>query len=289
VLLSLACGCLSLDPFLWKAEPQDSYELDNFTGDFRECDDIIDSLGPVDPSEVHYVTFASEGNTIWSILLHSDSVLTSSDTLIVYFYGRTQNIDFYWPRTRLLHETGFPVLVVEYPGYGRSTGEPTEEGIYAAGRSALAHVRAHLGNPVIVVYAYSTGTWIGCELASTDTGIVRLVLEAPYRSMETLVQDAVYLNIPADYVTTLKGNNIDKIRKVFIPFLWLHGEDDQTLNIETHGYPIWESYPGDEGWRITVPGADHDEVPTKIGYAHYAACVGQFVRGAPTDPLFVHK
>ncbi|MBD3392549.1 MAG: hypothetical protein GF418_10715 [Chitinivibrionales bacterium] len=290
-IVALICGCLSLDPFLWKEEPLDEYQLDSYAGEM-ECADAIDTLlawgDTLDTSRIHHVPFSSEGETIWAILLAEDSVLTPQDTLILYFYGRTRNIDFYWTRVRLLHATGFPTMVVDYRGYGKSTGEPSEDALYADGRAALSHIRAVLGAPTVMLYAYSTGTWIGCELVSTDAEgqIARLMLEAPYNSVETMIQDATYLNLPGSYLTTLEGKNADKIKKADVPFLWLHGMEDQTLNIETHGYPVWENYRGQSACRILVPSADHTEVPSTMGYRRYVDCIRAFIKGDVSDPLF---
>jgi hypothetical protein len=54
----------------------------------------------------------------------------------------------------------------------------------------------------------------------------KLILEAPFASAETMIQDASGLALPSEFFTTLKINNAEEIKSVTQPFCWIHGEDD---------------------------------------------------------------
>ncbi len=285
-------GCLSLDPFLFKEESVSEYKLDNYTGN-TECSDAISFLNsnsyPL--PYIDTVTITSGKETIYGILCRKDATpLTSADTIICYFHGTSDHIDLYWPRTRLLFATGYPVFIIDYKGYGKSTGEPTEKGIYEDGRTALEYIRTTYNNPHVIIYSYSLGSLVGCEVTSTDAlnQIIQVILEAPIGSVETLVQDASYLNLPGSYVTTFTGNNADRMKKVSIPLLWIHGTEDETLNRETNGLLVWKEYRKfnpDKGYYIKVEGAGHSTNPQTIGYVRYIKCLMDFIREVPIkDP-----
>ena len=280
----LTLHCMSLDPFLFKGEKLGSYQFDSYAGT-TECSDALDSLPGVDPSEIHQYGFSSGNEKIAAVFLSKKEVCDSGDTVVVYFHGTGPHIDYYWPRVRLLYQTGYAVFIVDYRGYGMSTGKPTEEGVYEDGFSSLRFLRDSLGNPHIVVYAFSLGSLIGCEVTAKDSidQVMRLVLEAPIGSIATLVGDGSSLDLPASYVTTYKGKNTDKIKAIKIPFLWLHGTKDETLNRETNGLPIWNNYGGQGGYYIRVTGAGHKTIPQTIGYANYIKAVKDFIYGKAAD------
>ena len=282
------CGiflqCLSLDSFLFKGEKLGSYRFDSYCAE-TECPDALDSLPPADPADIRRFSIRSGSDNIAAVILGKKRIFDGSDTIIVYFHGTGPHIDYYWPRIRLLYNTGYSVLAVDYRGYGVSTGRPTESGIYEDGQSVLRFARDSLGNPHIVVYAFSLGSLIGCEVtlkASTDQ-IFSLVLEAPIASIATLVDDGSYLDLPASYVTTYTGNNAERIRSISIPLLWLHGTKDETLNRESNGLPLWNNYQGREGYYLAVDGAGHKTVPQTIGYARYCSIVKDFIAGHAGD------
>jgi pimeloyl-ACP methyl ester carboxylesterase len=115
------------------------------------------------------------------------------------------------------------------------------------------------------------------------------MLEAPMGSVATLVADGSYLDLPSSYVTTYKGKNTEKIKAIEIPLLWLHGTKDETLNRETNGVPIWNNYPGAEGYFMRVEGAGHATIPQTIGYADYAAIVKDFISGHASDNVHLTR
>jgi pimeloyl-ACP methyl ester carboxylesterase len=281
-VVALLGGCLSLDPYLFSGEEISSYKLDAYTGE-RECASYITQRGPLPQSEIHALRISSGSETLAGFLLNADSVCSPADTLILYFHGKSDHIDLYWARTRMLHEAGYPVVVIDYRGFGLSTGEPTEDGLYEDGAASLRYIRERLGDPHVVVYSYSLGTLVGCKVTADqpDSQIIKLVLEAPIGSVTTIVDDGTWLPIPGEFVTTYSGDNTERIERVLIPLLWLHGTADGTLGRETNGTPIWNNYPGSDGAYVKVEGGGHTNLPQTLGsdYNRYIETVRYFVQG----------
>ncbi|MBD3346741.1 MAG: alpha/beta fold hydrolase [Chitinivibrionales bacterium] len=291
-------GCMSLDPFLFGGEKLDTCLFDSYGGE-QECSDAIDSLekyqqqglvASYTADHIHHYSLSSGNETIAAVLVAPDTTLVN-DTLIVYFHGKSQHIDYYWQRIRLLYATGYPVIAVDYRGFGMSTGSPDEQGLYEDGQAVLDFARENLGNPSVVIYGYSLGTMIAGEMASrtTNTAVIRLIFEAPIASIETIVDDAAYLNLPGHYVTTFTGDNLEKIKRVTVPFFWLHGAEDETLARKTHGVPLWEAYSGPLGISIKAIEATHRTVPRTVGYLRYVRAVEQFIESNGMlnfEPLF---
>lgn len=285
----LSAGCLSLDPFLFSGVALSDYQLDAYTGE-QECPAAIDSvrlmevaaLAPVVvDSCIHQFEIASGSGSIHAVLLSAQRLLSPTDTCILYFHGKGPHIDYYWDRTRMLHATGFPVMIVDYRGFGMSAGTATEATLSEDGHAALAFLRDSLGDPRITVYGYSMGSLVACDMAAhdADSQIVGLILEAPIGSIQTLVNEESYLDLPGSYFTTFTGDNAERIRSVSEPFLWMHGSSDEVLDREAQGLPIWRNYQGSSGYSIKVLGAGHTTVPQHLRYGAYVECVRAFCRG----------
>lgn len=73
---------------------------------------------------------------------------------------------------------GADVLTFNYRGYGRSTGRPTEAGLYADGHAALAYLKSRAAGPALIV-GQSLGGAVAVELATT-AGCDALILESTF-------------------------------------------------------------------------------------------------------------
>lgn len=284
-------GCLSLDSFLFHEESIKEYKMYDYTGEM-ECSDALDFLDNNGYQRLvtKEVSFKSGNETIYGILASNDSIISPNDTIILYFHGTSDHIDYVWPRVALLGATGYSVFAIDYKGYGKSEGEPTENGLNEDGFSALAFLRDSMNMSNIIVYAYSLGTLVGGAVAEEDTNLIQLIFETPIGSVETLAEDASYLNIPGSYVTTFTGNNIKRIENVKIPFFWMHGDKDETLHMKSNGEPIWNNYNGEKGYCIIVKNAGHTNIPKVIGYERYINVMKDFIQDRnQKDSLIVVK
>jgi pimeloyl-ACP methyl ester carboxylesterase len=292
----LTYGCLSLDPFLFDGKSETGYQLDSYSGE-RECSSYIDQRGPCPAGLISRFSVKSANETVYGIYLRRDSTvaLTPADTLMVYFHGQGANIDLYWPRTRMLRESGYPVVIIDYRGFGMSTGKTTEQSLYEDAAAAMAYVHDSLGNPKIIIYSYSLGSIPGVEIASKASAypsVMMVILEAPIGKVESIVQNGTSLDIPGSYVTTYSGDNADKIKSVTVPLLWLGGTQDETLPRETQGQRVWDNYPDPEhrGRYIVIPGGHHTTDPQTMSpdYNEYIDAIRHFVRDS-SDAWFQAK
>jgi pimeloyl-ACP methyl ester carboxylesterase len=184
--------------------------------------------------------------------------------------------------------TGYRVFIFDYRGYGKSTGISTEAGLYEDARAGLKWLHDNnrvTDTTVWIMYGYSMGTAPACELTAHyqenpyQMKPSRLILESPFASAEIMVQDASGLALPGSYIVNLKIDNAEEIKTVDIPFLWLHGQLDDFLNIATHGETVFRNYPGPAGYPYRVPEAGHGNVPKYIGLSAYIDGLRAFISG----------
>jgi pimeloyl-ACP methyl ester carboxylesterase len=281
-------SCLRLDDNLFNANVNkiSEYKFDNYTGesDFRlgVSYEIPDSL-------IHLFQLASQApdesaaTSIYAVYI-GDINRIATDTVIMYCHGNYDHMDFYWQRAKLLanakSKNHFGVLMIDYRGYGLSGGKPTENGLYADVDAALKWLKIKgLTDNRLVMYGFSMGSAPATKLSAENYTMKpsKLLLEAPFASAATMVQDGSGLAMPGTFFTDLKIDNAEKIKSVQQPFFWIHGEADNFLNIDTHGALIYNNYHGSYKEAHRIPNAGHGSIQTTMGIDNYLTLVTNFI------------
>ncbi|KAK6020100.1 hypothetical protein OSTOST_14252 [Ostertagia ostertagi] len=288
IIVLAVSSCLKLDSNLYNNDTKiKSYELDNYTG---EQDFILDDSYTITADKITWLTLNSQTekesqSTEIKALYIGDPLKISTDTVILYCHGNKWHMDFYWQRAKLLaHVNGknrYGLMMMDYRGFGLSSGKPTEDGMYADVDACMKWLKEKgLEDKRLIIYGFSLGSASACELSANTKTLKpsKLILEAPFGSSAIMVQDASQLNMPADYFTDVKIDNAEEIKKVSQPFLWMHGTNDNFLNYKTHGEVVYKNYNGSYKEKYLVEGADHGEVPAKMGFDIYLKTIGDFVR-----------
>ena len=288
-LLFLVIGltsCLRLDDNLFNQNKLSHYDLDKYTG---EVDFTLSSDYAIPDSLVHLFTLnskgpdESQGTAIYAVYI-GEIARIATDTVIMYCHGNRDHMDFYWPRAKLLANSGgknrFGVMMIDYRGFGMSEGKPTEDGLYADVDAALQWLKSNgLSNDRLVIYGFSMGSAPATKLTAEPRSMraSKLMLEAPFANAETMVQDGSGLALPGSTVTDLQINNAEEIKYVSQPFFWIHGEDDDFLNIDTHGAIVFANYNGSYKEAHRIPSAGHSTIETTMGFSGYLEAVKAFV------------
>ena len=98
---------------------------------------------------------------------------------VLIFHGNAGNITH---RDMILQEfntLGYPALLIDYHGYGKSEGKPSEKNLYRDGKASLEWLRRKNRKPEeIVLFGKSLGSGVAVELA-TKHSFKGLILEKP--------------------------------------------------------------------------------------------------------------
>jgi fermentation-respiration switch protein FrsA (DUF1100 family) len=175
-----------------------------------------------------------------------------SQYTILYSHGNAEDIGQTRFHLQKLQETGFSVLVYDYPGYGTSSGKPTVKGTYHAINAAYNYLTQDLNIPPheIIVYGRSVGGGPSVDLASRQP-IGGLIIESSFVSIFRVVTRIPLF--PFD-----KFSNLAKIPKVNSPILILHGNRDQVIPF-WHGQRLYAK-ANEPKMSFWVDGADHNNV-----------------------------
>ena len=155
--------------------------------------------------------------------------LSGKSPLILFFHGNAGNISHRLDNVRLLLDQGLQVFIFDYRGYGRSTGRPTEKGLYMDGIAAYDHLvrEEHVTPENIVLFGRSLGAAVAVDTASKRE-VRALILESAFASTKDMAKTMFLFSLLAP-VLPANYNNLKKIVSVDVPKLIIHGTKDNIV------------------------------------------------------------
>lgn len=176
--------------------------------------------------------------------------------LLIHAHGNGELIDIQTNSVAPLRAAGISVLLVEYPGYGRSGGSPSEKTVTDTFVAAYDRMKGdpRVDSARIIGYGRSLGGGAVAQLAARRP-LAALVLESTFTSIAQMVRDA---GVPGWLVV----NDFDT-RSVLArypgPVLVLHGTVDQTFPV-AHGHALRAASPHAE---LHIEACGHNDCPSQ--------------------------
>ena len=161
---------------------------------------------------------------------------------IVYFHGNGGNLGGRAPYFRMLSDKGFGVIGLDYRGYGRSEGSPSEQGFYMDARAAIDYASKELSvkPEQMIAYGESIGTGVAVQMA-TEYPFQGLVLQSPFTSVLQLGKDS-YPWLPVEILQLDRFDSLSKIGNIHSPLLVIHGAIDLIVPIK-YGKQLFVAAP----------------------------------------------
>jgi len=119
------------------------------------------------------------------------------------------------------------LLLFDYPGYGRSGGQPSEAGCYAAANAAYDWLQRQVAPEHIVIAGQSLGGGVAVDLASRRPHGA-LVLFKTFTSVPDVAAYQCPL-VPARWLAHNRFDNLAKIRRCGGPTLIAHADSDDLV------------------------------------------------------------
>jgi pimeloyl-ACP methyl ester carboxylesterase len=192
---------------------------------------------------------------------------------LLFLHGNAGNASQRLPNAAQLVQLGTHVLLLDYRGFGLSQGKPSEPGVYADARAALAHLVETRGFPEarIVIFGRSLGGAVAVDLAQ-ERGLAGLVLESTFPSVADVARSV--LGAPAALLLRGRFESGRKLARVRCPLLFFHGDRDRVIDFAL-GRRLFELAPGPKAFE-TIPGAGHNDT-TQVGGRAYFARILRFL------------
>jgi uncharacterized protein len=182
---------------------------------------------------------------------------------VLVFNGNAGNRAYRAPLAAALRSQGLAVLLFDYRGFGENPGTPTEAGLMADGRAALAHLlgRADVDGTRLVLFGESLGTAIAVQIAGEHPPAA-LILRSPFVSMIELGRFH-YPFLPVRWLLRDRFASIDRVRSLRCPLLVVAGEGDRIVPV-SQSRRLYEAAPSPKTL-VVLPGADHNDFELLAG------------------------
>jgi len=190
---------------------------------------------------------------------------------ILYFGDNTGNISHQIDHIKKFCDNGFSVLAIDYRGYGKSDGSPSEDGLYEDASSAYQYLTKQRGinSEKIIILGRSLGGAIAIELA-TRVPAKSLIVESSFISLHELQRDRMPF-IPLWIILPNRYNSLDRISKIGIPILFLHGEMDSSIPLRHSTILFGAATTSRSKQMIILRGSDHYNTFQNADYIYYIA------------------
>lgn len=214
--------------------------------------------GPMDrpppPGAIQHWLETDDGARVESwLFLPEDASAARPVPTVIFFHGNSDYIETKLEYPQFYVSNGFACLMVEYRGYRRSTGEPSEDALLtdAAAFYDWLSARPEIDASRIVAHGHSLGAAVAAGL-SQRRPISALVMVSAFRSMPA--QFGRYY-LPGALARD-RFDNEAAVATFEGPILVVHGESDEIVPVR-QGRRLAE-IAGDNATLITYPGVDHD-------------------------------
>jgi len=174
------------------------------------------------------------------VSVHGWFVPGDSSRVLLYFHGNAGNISHRVYSVRDFHDLGLSVFIIDYRGYGKSAGKPSERGLYRDGQAAWQYLTEDRGiaHENIILFGRSLGGSVASWLAAREKPGA-LIVESSFTSVPDIARD-VYPWLPVRWLSRLRHSTRDEVAKATCPVLVVHSRDDEIIPFH-HGETIYDA------------------------------------------------
>lgn len=196
---------------------------------------------------------------------------------LLYLHGNKDNVGHHLEHSLRLHDAGYNLLLVDYRGYGKSTGgEPGEAKMYEDAESAWNYLLQQRQQEPrrTFIYGHSMGGAVAIELALRHPEAAGLIVESSFTSMREMAE-AEYPWLPVDTLLNQRFDSIDKVWKLKLPVLFIHGTWDKRTPFRM-SQQLYERAAAPKAIKL-IEGGEHGN-SSSVGLLEYRAALNEFTR-----------
>jgi fermentation-respiration switch protein FrsA (DUF1100 family) len=154
-----------------------------------------------------------------------------SRAVLLFCHGNGGNISHRLEKIWILNRLGLDILIFDYRGYGKSSGRPSEDGLYIDAETVYDHMvnERSLSPQKIIGYGESLGSPVIINLALKKE-MAGIIIEEAFMSVKDMAKEH-FPFIPA-FLLKNSYNSLRMIKNVQIPKLVFHSINDEIVPFE---------------------------------------------------------
>ncbi len=213
---------------------------------------------PLPLLEVTLETYSGDRVVAWAYEAQEPTPGTSRVSVLV-LHGNGENLGTLHLSGTLekLRRLGVSFLAVDYPGYGRSSGKPSEKANIAAASAGLQWLSKNAPEDRLVVWGWSLGAGVGIQAAARAERIHGLITLSPWSSLEAVATE----HFPRWLIRWALVETYDSVaaaKTLRCPAFVAHGEIDRIIPAH-QGKRLADTFPNLYRW-LEIPGAGHNDL-----------------------------
>ncbi len=208
----------------------------SFESDFKEVN--IKTIDDISLNALHFTTPNAKG-------------------FIVYYHGNAGNLSRWGKIVERYVKLGYEVLVMDYRGYGKSEGQPSEKTLYADAQLFYDYAKARVNEQQIIVYGRSLGTALAVKMAA-ENNPSKLILETPFYSVKD-VANTRFRYLPVQWLLKYTFPSFSYAPQVKCETLIVHGTNDDIVPYAS-GERLYNEFNPAQTAFVTIPQGKHNNL-----------------------------
>ncbi|MBW1942109.1 MAG: alpha/beta hydrolase [Deltaproteobacteria bacterium] len=206
---------------------------------------------------------------------------TAASPVLIFFHGNAGNISHRLDNVTRLLEQGFGVFIFDYRGYGKSTGRPSEPGIYRDGLAAYDYLEGKKKVPPgqIILFGRSLGAAVAVEVA-LKRRVRALIMESAFTSTKDMAKTMPLFALLSPLLPT-NYNNMEKVGRITVPKLIIHGDQDDIVPYAM-GQKLFQAAKSPKFFYL-LPNAGHNDTYV-VGGPAYFQTLSDFAKNLKIGP-----
>jgi hypothetical protein len=200
--------------------------------------------------------------------------------VILHCHGNAGNISHRLDLVQPFLRNGLSLFLYDYRGFGRSSGRPYEPGLYRDGLAAWNYLveKEKVAPERIVLHGHSIGAAVAVEVA-LKKNVRGLVIESGFTSTKDMAKTMALFALFSPLLP-VHYNNIEKISRLGLPKLIVHGDRDEIVPFSM-GQKLFEAAMPPKFF-CAVKDAGHNDVLI-VGGEKYFEVFAEFVRNGKIE------
>ena len=188
---------------------------------------------------------------------------------LLWFHGNAGNLSHRLDNIQRLTPLNLHIFIFDYRGYGRSEGEPDEQGIYMDSQAAYKKVLAMDGVSIESLFLFGRSLGGICAVETASNNPARgLILESVFTSASDMSRK-VFPLIPLGWALRSRLDAVEKVPHLQLPKLFLHGTQDEIVPYDL-GRKLFD-HAGEPKTFYDIEGAGHNDTYILGGRGYFNA------------------
>ncbi|MFC2124565.1 alpha/beta hydrolase [Bacteroidota bacterium] len=175
--------------------------------------------------------------------------------IILYLHGNAGSLKGWGEVAYDFLSFGYDVLIIDYRGFGKSSGRISEENMYHDAQFVYDQIKSLFHENQITVYGRSIGTGVASYIAAYNNP-AKLILESPYVSLPDMAKK-YYPWFPKKLIRFHFPND-KHLERITCPVFIIHGSHDEIIPVNSSNRLGEKLKPGDQ--LFIIDGGHHNDL-----------------------------